>query len=125
MSHELLHHVEPKLFFCLLKLFKFDLVFEFDLKTIGKIKRKGIRNSREKGKPILAQHSLWLRAASLLLIGGEVTGAGAGVDYRGFEVIGVGQDQREGPANSLVGFRPLYRNQRRENSGGKAPSGSG
>jgi hypothetical protein len=71
------------------------------------------------------QGGLWLRAASLLLIGGEVTGAGAGVDYRGFEVIGVGQDQREGPANSLVGFRPLYRNQRRENSGGKAPSGSG
>ena len=32
-------------------------MFEFDLKTIGKIKRKGIRNSREKGKPILAQHS--------------------------------------------------------------------
>jgi hypothetical protein len=31
-----------------LKLFKFGLVFEFDLKTIGKIKRKGIRNSREK-----------------------------------------------------------------------------
>jgi hypothetical protein len=57
VSHELLHHVEPKLFFCLLKLFKFALMFEFDLKTIGKIKRKGIRNSKEKGKPISAQHS--------------------------------------------------------------------
>jgi hypothetical protein len=38
-----------------LKLFEFGLVFEFDLKTIGKIKIKGIRNSREKGKTISAQ----------------------------------------------------------------------
>ena len=48
MSHELLHHVEPKLFFCLMhmfELFEFEFVFEFELSSLEKIKRKGIRNS--------------------------------------------------------------------------------
>jgi hypothetical protein len=35
-----------------LKLFEFGLGFEFDLKSIEKTKRKAIRNSRKKGKPI-------------------------------------------------------------------------
>jgi hypothetical protein len=35
---------------------------------------------------------LRLRAAPLLLLGGEVAGAGVGVGYRGSEVAGVGQD---------------------------------
>jgi hypothetical protein len=34
----MLHHAEPKLFFCLMHM------FEFDLKSIEKIKRKAIRN---------------------------------------------------------------------------------
>jgi hypothetical protein len=41
VSHELLHHDEPKLFFGLMhqfELFEFGFVFEFDLKTIEKIK---------------------------------------------------------------------------------------
>jgi hypothetical protein len=46
-----------------LKLFEFELVFEFDLKSIEKIKRKAIRNSREEGKPNLA-HQAHLGAAS-------------------------------------------------------------
>jgi hypothetical protein len=33
----------------------FEFVFEFELSSLEKIKRKGIRNSREKGKPNLAQ----------------------------------------------------------------------
>jgi hypothetical protein len=50
------HHVEPKLFFCLMHMFElFEFVFEFELSSLEKIKRKGIRNSREKGKPNLAQ----------------------------------------------------------------------
>jgi hypothetical protein len=57
VSHELLHHIEPKLFICLMymfELFEFEFVFEFDLKSIEKIKTKGIINSREKEKPSLA-----------------------------------------------------------------------
>jgi hypothetical protein len=55
VSHELLHHVEPKLFFCLVhmfELFEFEFVFEFELSSLGKKKRKRIRNSgkKEKGK---------------------------------------------------------------------------
>jgi hypothetical protein len=52
VSHELVHHVEPKLFFCLMHMFE---LFEFELSSLEKIKRKGIRNSREKGKPNSAQ----------------------------------------------------------------------
>ena len=58
MSHELLHHAEPKLFFCLMhmvEIFEFEFVFEFELSSLEKIKRKGIRNSREKEKPNSAQ----------------------------------------------------------------------
>jgi hypothetical protein len=56
VSHELVHHVEPKLFFCLMHMFElFEFVFEFELSSLEKIKRKGIRNSREKGKPNSAQ----------------------------------------------------------------------
>ena len=55
MSHELLHHAEPKLFFDLMhmfELFEFGFVFEFELSSLGKKKRKRIRNSgkKEKGK---------------------------------------------------------------------------
>jgi hypothetical protein len=34
-----------------LNLFEFEIWFEFDLKSIEKIIRKGIKNSREKEKP--------------------------------------------------------------------------
>jgi hypothetical protein len=51
---------------------------------------------------------LRLRAAPLLLLGGEVAGAGAGVGYRGSEVTGVGQDLREGPSE-LTGGIPATR----------------
>jgi hypothetical protein len=43
VSHELLHHVEPKLFFdliCMFELFEFELVFEFELSSLEKIKEK-------------------------------------------------------------------------------------
>jgi hypothetical protein len=56
----MLHHVEPKLFFDLmhmLELFEFEFVFEFELSSLEKIKRKAIRNSEKKGKPISAQLS--------------------------------------------------------------------
>jgi hypothetical protein len=49
-----------------------------------------------------------LRAAPLLLLGGEVAGARAGVGYTGFEVTGVGQDRREGPGE-LTGVIPATR----------------
>jgi hypothetical protein len=58
VSHELLHHDEPKLFFCLMhmvELFEFEFVFEFELSSLEKIKGKDIRNSREKEKPNSAQ----------------------------------------------------------------------
>jgi hypothetical protein len=54
----MLHHAEPKLSFCLMHMFELVWIciwFEFDLKSIEKIKRKGIRNSREKEKPNSAQ----------------------------------------------------------------------
>jgi hypothetical protein len=54
VSHKLLHHVEPKLFFDLMhmfEIFEFGFVFEFELSSLEKIKRKGIRNSLEKEKP--------------------------------------------------------------------------
>jgi hypothetical protein len=50
-----------------------------------------------------------LRAASLLLLGGEVAEARAGVGYRGSEVAGVGQDQRGEPrkhTGGVLGTRP-------------------
>jgi hypothetical protein len=37
--------------------------------------------------------SFALRAAPLLLLGGEVAGAGTGVGYKGSGVVGVGQDR--------------------------------
>jgi hypothetical protein len=62
VSHELLHHAEPKLFFCLMHMFDlfefesmFEFEFEFELSSLEKIKIKSIRNSEKKGKPISAQ----------------------------------------------------------------------
>jgi hypothetical protein len=55
VSHELLYHANPKLFFCLMhmfELFEFEFVFEFDLSSLEKTKRKAIRNLEKKGKPI-------------------------------------------------------------------------
>jgi hypothetical protein len=54
--------------------------------------------------------------------GGEVTGARAGAGYRGSEVIGVGQDWREGPDELAGGvpatrLRPGARERWRESSG--------
>jgi hypothetical protein len=49
----LLHHAEPKLFFNLMhmfELFEFGFVFEFELSSLEKIKRKAFRKSLEKGK---------------------------------------------------------------------------
>jgi hypothetical protein len=56
----LLHHAEPKLFFCLMHMFdifEFESMFEFEfeLSSLEKIKRKSIRNSEKKGKTISAQ----------------------------------------------------------------------
>jgi hypothetical protein len=56
----LLHHAEPKLFLELMhmfELFEFEFVFEFELSSLEKIKRKAIRNLEKKGKPISSQHS--------------------------------------------------------------------
>jgi hypothetical protein len=58
MSHEMLHHIEPKysLNCCIYLIwFEFETLFEFELKTLEKINRKAIRKSMEKGKPISAQ----------------------------------------------------------------------
>jgi hypothetical protein len=52
MSHELLHHAEPKLFFSLMhmfELFEFEFVFEFELSSQEKIKRKTIGISDKMG----------------------------------------------------------------------------
>jgi hypothetical protein len=43
----MLHHAEHKLFICLMHMFEFEIWFEFDLKSIEKIKRKAIRNSEK------------------------------------------------------------------------------
>jgi hypothetical protein len=43
VSHEMLHHVEPKLFFCLMHMFELVWIyiwFEFNLKSIEKNKKK-------------------------------------------------------------------------------------
>jgi hypothetical protein len=49
-----LHHVESKLFFCLMHMFDlFEFVFEFVLSLLEKIKRKGIRNSTKKKKNLI------------------------------------------------------------------------
>jgi hypothetical protein len=41
VSHELLHHVEPKLFFSLMHMFEFfEFVFEFELSSLEKIKKR-------------------------------------------------------------------------------------
>jgi hypothetical protein len=54
VSHELLQHAEPKLFFDLMhmfELFEFGFVFEFELSSLEKIKIKAFRKSLEKEKP--------------------------------------------------------------------------
>jgi hypothetical protein len=58
VSHELLHHAEPKLFFYLMhmfELFEFEFVFEFELSSLEKIKRKAIGNSKKMENRISAQ----------------------------------------------------------------------
>jgi hypothetical protein len=60
VSHDLLQHAEPKLFFDLMhmfELFEFGFVFKFELSSLEKIKRKAIRNSKKKRKPNSAQFS--------------------------------------------------------------------
>jgi hypothetical protein len=60
MSHGMLHHIEPKYFLnCCTYLiwFEFETWFEFELKTLEKINRKGNRNSKKKEKTISAQAS--------------------------------------------------------------------
>jgi hypothetical protein len=60
MSHGMLHHIEPKysLNCCTYLIwFEFETWFEFELKTIEKINRKGNRNSRKKEKANSAQTS--------------------------------------------------------------------
>jgi hypothetical protein len=52
MSHEMLHHIEPKYS---LNCCTYLIWFEFELKTLEKINRKAIRNSLENRKPNLAQ----------------------------------------------------------------------
>jgi hypothetical protein len=51
VSHELLHHAEPKIFFELMHMFdwfEFETWFEFDLKTLEKIKEKHLENPWKK-----------------------------------------------------------------------------
>jgi hypothetical protein len=58
MSHVMLHHAEFKysLKCCTsLNLFEYETWVEFELKTLEKINRKGIRNSRKIGKANSAQ----------------------------------------------------------------------
>jgi hypothetical protein len=55
----MLHHPDPKLFFDLMHMFE---MFEFELSSLQKIKRKGTRKFREKEKPISA-HSAQLSPA--------------------------------------------------------------
>jgi hypothetical protein len=68
VTQELLHLAEPKLFFDLMhmvELFEFGFVFEFELSSLEKIKRKAFRKSLEKGKSTFsqpAQSSQWGRA---------------------------------------------------------------
>jgi hypothetical protein len=60
MSHGMLHHIEPKysLNCCTYLIwFEFESWFEFKLKTLEKINRKGNRNSRKKEKANSAQTS--------------------------------------------------------------------
>jgi hypothetical protein len=78
------------------------------------IEMRRLRSSLEGG--------LRLRAPSLLLLGGEVAGAGVGVSYRGSEVTEVGQDRREEPDELTSGVlatrpRPEMGERRRESSG--------
>jgi hypothetical protein len=54
VSHDLLHHVEPKLFFDLMHKFKFVWIWNLVwiwFEIYRENKRKGIKNSREKEKP--------------------------------------------------------------------------
>jgi hypothetical protein len=72
VSHELLHHAEPKLFFDLMHMFE---LFEFELSSLEKIKRKAFRKSLEKGKATSSpvgpvQPSRAVRARPCRLIGG-------------------------------------------------------
>jgi hypothetical protein len=58
MSHEMLHHIEPKysLNCCIYLIwFEFETLFEFELKTLEKINRKAIRKSLENVKPFSAK----------------------------------------------------------------------
>jgi hypothetical protein len=60
MSHGMLHHIEPNysLKCCTYLIwFEFETWFEFELKTLEKINRKGNRNSRKIGKANSAQGS--------------------------------------------------------------------
>jgi hypothetical protein len=54
MSHGMLHHIEPKYF---LKCCTYLIWFEFELKTLEKINRKGNRNSKKIGKANSTQGS--------------------------------------------------------------------
>jgi hypothetical protein len=61
MSHRMSHHIESKysLNCCIYLIWlEFETWFEFELKTLEKINRKGNRNSRKKEKAISAQASL-------------------------------------------------------------------
>jgi hypothetical protein len=58
VSHELLHHAQPKLFFDLkhmFELFEFEFLFEFELSSLEKIKRKAIGNSEKMENRISTQ----------------------------------------------------------------------
>jgi hypothetical protein len=80
--------------------------------TLSQRARSGIRRSRQRDRDrtveINVGGGLWLRAASPLLLGSEVAGAGAGVGYRGSEVTRVAQDWREEP-DELTGWIPTMR----------------
>jgi hypothetical protein len=63
-----LHHAEPQLFFDLMhmfQLFEFEFVFEFELSSLKKIKRKAIGNLEKMENCISAQSAQSSRAPTL------------------------------------------------------------
>jgi hypothetical protein len=71
-----------------------------------------------------APEGLTAAGSTALAHGGEVTGAGVGVDCNSSEVAGVGQNCRGGLGEQTAGVLATRSGQRRENCGGRTPGGS-
>ena len=72
-----------------------------------------------------APEGLTAVGGATLAYDGEVTRAGVGLAYSGFEVAGVGQDRRGEPVEHTGGVLATKPGQRWENGGGRALDGSG